>query len=178
MTIAAPPSGLQPEDYEEIEAAVMETARGRWFLCEYARRQRAVETEGLRAAIARVEERLDALGAPPCPEAVPIVERLSELAWTLRERGVEDYVCAKIEALTREIAGAKLPIWASEPATASEPLVGASETANEGAERIALQAQASAKEKKATAEAPADPRLAALLWLDRLPLLDRMALFI
>lgn len=174
MTIAAPPSGLQPEDYEEIEAAVMETARGRWFLSEYARRQRAVETEGLHAAIARLEERLDALGAPPCPEAVPIVGRLSELAWTLRERGVEDYVCAKIEALAREIADAKLLTFAGETAIAGAPAA----EANEGAENIALQAETSDQEKKATPEALADPRLAALLWLDRLPLLDRMALFI
>ena len=142
MTIAAPPSGLQPEDYEEIEAAVMETARGRWFLCEYARRQRAVETEGLRAAIARVEERLDALGTPPCPEAVPFVERLSELAWTLRECGVEDYVCGKIEALAREIAGAKSLICANEALDGGEPPIGANKAANEGAEKIVLQAQA------------------------------------
>jgi hypothetical protein len=43
------------EDFEAIEAAVMESARGRWFLAEYARRLRSRETAGLLEAIARLE---------------------------------------------------------------------------------------------------------------------------
>ncbi|MGQ4273093.1 hypothetical protein [Terrihabitans sp. B22-R8] len=43
------------DDYEAIEAAVMETARGRWFLAEFARRTRAEETASLLAAIDRLE---------------------------------------------------------------------------------------------------------------------------
>jgi len=46
---------LNDSDYDAIEAAVMETARGRWFLSEYARRQRRGETETILGA-------LDALG--------------------------------------------------------------------------------------------------------------------
>jgi hypothetical protein len=42
-------------DFEQIEAAVMETARGRWFLAEFARRNRHADTEVLLAAVARVE---------------------------------------------------------------------------------------------------------------------------
>ena len=38
-----PPEGIAAQDYEAIEDAVMETARGRWFLKEYARRMRAAE---------------------------------------------------------------------------------------------------------------------------------------
>ena len=41
-----------------IEQAVMETARGRWFLLEYARRQRAAETQRL----ADLVDRLEAMG--------------------------------------------------------------------------------------------------------------------
>ena len=37
-------SPLDPSDYEAIESAVMETARGRWFLAEYARRTPAGPT--------------------------------------------------------------------------------------------------------------------------------------
>ena len=33
---------LSEDDYAAIEAAVMETARGRWFLAEFARRLRLV----------------------------------------------------------------------------------------------------------------------------------------
>jgi len=71
MTIPTLPSGLQLEDYENIEAAVMETARGRWFLLEYARRQRASETERLLQAIERLDRRIsrnDKADAPPPPD--------------------------------------------------------------------------------------------------------------
>lgn len=42
------------DDYEAIQAAVMETARGRWFLAEYARRNRNADTERVLEAIERV----------------------------------------------------------------------------------------------------------------------------
>jgi chemotaxis protein CheZ len=42
-------------DYSAIEAAVMETDRGRWFLTEFARRNRHAETEGLLASLDRIE---------------------------------------------------------------------------------------------------------------------------
>lgn len=51
----APPEGVGATDYQLIEEAVMDTARGRWFLREYARRIRAAETRDLLAALARIE---------------------------------------------------------------------------------------------------------------------------
>ena len=42
-------------EYEAIEAAVMETARGRWFLSEFTRRNRNADTEVLLDAIGRLE---------------------------------------------------------------------------------------------------------------------------
>lgn len=42
-------------DYEEIERAVMESARGRWFLAEYAKRIRAQDTALILDAIHRLE---------------------------------------------------------------------------------------------------------------------------
>ena len=47
---------ISEEDYESIEAAVMETARGRWFLQEYARRNRNADTKMVLGAVKRVEE--------------------------------------------------------------------------------------------------------------------------
>jgi hypothetical protein len=47
---------LSDSDYAEIEAAVMETARGRWFLAEYARRNRQADTRMLLDALARLEQ--------------------------------------------------------------------------------------------------------------------------
>jgi len=46
---------IAEEDYEAIEGAVMETYRGRWFLKEYARRNRAADTQMLLHAIERLE---------------------------------------------------------------------------------------------------------------------------
>ena len=47
-------SGLA-EDYAELEAVLSATPRGRWFLAEYARRNRTAETEMLLEAIAKIE---------------------------------------------------------------------------------------------------------------------------
>jgi hypothetical protein len=41
--------------FEEVEQAVLETERGRWFLSEHARRIREAETANLMAAIRRLE---------------------------------------------------------------------------------------------------------------------------
>src|SRR5215212_6946184 len=43
-------------EYETIEAAVMETARGRWFLAEFAQRNRTADTKMLLDAIRRLEQ--------------------------------------------------------------------------------------------------------------------------
>ncbi|MCC2113402.1 MAG: protein phosphatase CheZ [Hyphomicrobiales bacterium] len=49
-------SPLRREDYDAIEAAVMETARGRWFLNEYARRHRSADTTVVLQAVERLEK--------------------------------------------------------------------------------------------------------------------------
>lgn len=54
MTMPSPPA-LSDADFDAICAAVMETNRGRWFLAEYARRNRHADTQTLLAAIERLE---------------------------------------------------------------------------------------------------------------------------
>lgn len=49
---------FSPTDYDAIEAAVMETARGRWFLREYARRNRNADTQAVLAAVAGLEKKI------------------------------------------------------------------------------------------------------------------------
>ncbi|MGL4324017.1 MAG: hypothetical protein ACRCTD_08240 [Beijerinckiaceae bacterium] len=61
-------------DYEAILAAVSETPRGRWFLAEYARRNRAADTTQVLDQIARLETLL-ALQNP----AIAAAHRLSAL---------------------------------------------------------------------------------------------------
>jgi chemotaxis regulatin CheY-phosphate phosphatase CheZ len=48
-------SPLNETDYGAIEAAVMETARGRWFLAEFAKRNRTADTDMLLGAMSRLE---------------------------------------------------------------------------------------------------------------------------
>lgn len=48
-------TALTDDDYERIHAVIAETAHGRWFLAEYARRNRNADTTLLLAAIERLE---------------------------------------------------------------------------------------------------------------------------
>src|ERR1700681_4014304 len=49
------PAPAAQGDYDSICAALMDTERGRWFLQEYARRNRSADTKLLLAAIQRIE---------------------------------------------------------------------------------------------------------------------------
>src|SRR5437016_12535584 len=57
------------EDYDAISQAFMETSRGRWFLGEYAKRNRNADTRMVLDAVARIEETL-AAQKPPTPESI------------------------------------------------------------------------------------------------------------
>jgi len=46
---------LSEADYDAIAGAVMETARGRWFMSEFAKRNRQADTAQLLTAIGRIE---------------------------------------------------------------------------------------------------------------------------
>ena len=48
------------EDYAAIHEAFMETSRGRWFLGEYAKRNRNADTRMVLDAVARIEGSLAA----------------------------------------------------------------------------------------------------------------------
>ena len=52
------------EDYDAISQAFMETSRGRWFLGEYAKRNRNADTRMVLDAVARVEETIAAQKQP------------------------------------------------------------------------------------------------------------------
>jgi chemotaxis protein CheZ len=150
------PMPLSEADYDMIESAVMETARGRWFLAEYARRNRHADTTMLLGAIERLEVSLR--GDPPSravdrlrfdlvemaksiartkaeiatikPDAVQhgkfgeateeldsivqateiatseilaAAEQIQEIAWTLREQGLDPMVCDTLDARATEI---------------------------------------------------------------------------
>ncbi len=177
LTLITPPPGLSSADYSMIEQAVMETARGRWFLLEYARRQRAAETQRLTDAIDRLEEMLAgaapqaAVAHAPVPAidvdaSAALAERLSDLAWRLREDGAHPLLCAELD---REVLGLR-PARAASPAvevpvppqTAPPPL------AAPPWERLS---------ESAPPDDDRDPRARALARLDDLPLMEKLALF-
>ena len=58
-------------DYEAIREAFMETARGRWFLGEYAKRNRNADTSMVLDAVARIEETLAAQRQPVVEDRLP-----------------------------------------------------------------------------------------------------------
>lgn len=89
---AAPPE----TDFDAIHEAFVETERGRWFLIEYARRNRHADTALLLAAIGRIESILlaqraaspEKLAAPANPSAIKpddIIEGKSEAARLIGE---------------------------------------------------------------------------------------------
>ena len=66
------------EDYAAISEAFMETARGRWFLGEYAKRNRNADTSMVLDAVARLEESLAARLATAADHAGLAEARLAE----------------------------------------------------------------------------------------------------
>ena len=58
-------TALSEADYDAIAGAVMETARGRWFMAEYTRRNRQADTLQLLDAIGRIERAVGQAAAKP-----------------------------------------------------------------------------------------------------------------
>ncbi len=73
--LADPDCPVGDNDYDAIESAIMETARGRWFLFEYARRHRQADTVMVMSAINSLHDSLQAtlqeIGPPHLPDARP-----------------------------------------------------------------------------------------------------------
>jgi hypothetical protein len=108
-----PPDGISEDDYEAIEAAVMETVRGRWFLSEYARRSRAGEMRQLLDAVGRLEQVVTEQKAMPADPAIRLlVQRLKEvgqnlngIAAEMRLLGNDADLCGRIEGQARALGG-------------------------------------------------------------------------
>jgi hypothetical protein len=72
------------QDYDAISEAFMETSRGRWFLGEYAKRNRNADTRMVLDAVARIEENL-AAQRQPTPENDGLAEALAAIRQALDE---------------------------------------------------------------------------------------------
>ncbi|MCK1301189.1 MULTISPECIES: hypothetical protein [unclassified Bradyrhizobium] len=71
------------QDYDAIREAFMETARGRWFLGEYAKRNRNADTRMVLDAVAKIEETLAAQRQPVVEDRLP--EALVAIRHAIRE---------------------------------------------------------------------------------------------
>ncbi len=147
FAISTIPSGLPADgDYDALCEALMASARGRWFLEEYAKRNRNADTGTVLDAIARVEAvvrseqenratqgmriellemartiaqtRADVAEGKPDPQTAaetasdPATDifaaagRLQDVAWTMRERGLDMVMCDQIADLSTAILSA------------------------------------------------------------------------
>ena len=91
---------VQPSeaDYDAIKEAFMETSRGRWFLGEYAKRNRNADTRMVLDAVARIEE---TIAAQKKPVRDPLLyEALASLRAALAE--ARDATAAAIDDLAIE----------------------------------------------------------------------------
>ncbi len=193
-------------DYEAIEAAVTETVRGRWFLNEFARRNRLAETRLLLDAMARLETTV-AAHQTLMPSADPsirmlvqrikeIAEQLDELARDMRKDGVGDRHWSAVEHQSRAVSGlmrSATPVKAApssidaRPEPSAKPLAAAplavapAPPAGVRLPRAELPAALAGQRPEPAPSAPGapqtDPRLALLSGLDSLTLAKKLALF-
>lgn len=74
--ISARPAMPSDADYDAIREAFMETSRGRWFLTEYAKRNRNADTRMVLDAVARIEQTLAAQRQAQADSAVETLAAL------------------------------------------------------------------------------------------------------
>jgi hypothetical protein len=82
--ISARAAQPREEDYNAISEAFMETSRGRWFLGEYAKRNRNADTRMVLDAVARIEETIAAQKKPE-PDDNKLNEALAAIKASLVE---------------------------------------------------------------------------------------------
>lgn len=77
------------DDYDAICTAFMETSRGRWFLSEYAKRNRNADTRLVLDAVERIEATIASQKQPQQAEAAPQVDLWPDLMKALTKTRIE-----------------------------------------------------------------------------------------
>lgn len=108
------------ESYETIEQAVLETPRGRWFLAEYARRQRGKELDTVLEAMHRLER---ALGVKQAAAAAgdPVGRRIAKAINTAAPGETAPAAPAALEAKHLKYFRKDEEIFTAAPAPAPTP---------------------------------------------------------
>ena len=172
-------------DYDAALAAATATARGRWFLAEYARRNCHPDTERIVSAVSRIEVAIRgesplqrdaparrelieiaaalariaaAMGAGTGANALPALERMADIAFVLHERPVEPSLCDALDAALREISDACAAADGTNAARALlQALAGRVDAMLAAADGAAAPAVASAATAAAAIEPDAEP---------------------
>lgn len=188
------PQGMTDVDYEAIEAAVTETVRGRWFLAEFARRNRGAEVKLMLDAMERLEAMVSARGqvaALPPPSSDPsirlMLQRIKEIASSLdtvahdmREDGLAARYWAPVEQQARAVAGLMRAGTLPEAKTAGTEADAKMQSLVEAPAREAPAPPSGAPGSRRLPhvnERTADPRLQVFSGLETLPLAQKMSFF-
>jgi hypothetical protein len=90
-------------DYDAICGAFMETARGRWFLGEYAKRNRNADTRMVLDAVERIEATLATQKAAPDHSLAELLPAITELIASASQRILESLPKTDIRPATEPI---------------------------------------------------------------------------
>lgn len=132
-TALSPPPSRQTAadeaDFAALLGALQETARGRWFLDEFARRQRNADTLMVLDAVARIEARMAAQQAEPVagtPAAAADLRRIIDEGRAALAQAAEALVVFDTLKARLDAAGSPAPVTditpAPKPAPAAEPI--------------------------------------------------------
>ncbi len=175
------PEGMSEADYQAIEAAVMETVRGRWFLAEFARRGRAEEMRQMLEAVARLERiMLDQQASPMNPSSRLLAQRLKDIAQSLekiggemRARSLDEKLCGGVETQSRALFG----LLRLSGAAAQAPPAAVEARRHALPEPKPPAPQPEAVQKPRHSRLSLEMRRAALARLDKLSIGEKLALF-
>jgi hypothetical protein len=92
------------EDYDAISEAFMETSRGRWFLGEYAKRNRNADTRMVLDAVARIEESMAAQRQPAAEPDNGLTEALAAIRRAVDEGRAAAFAAVDNLALEQSLA--------------------------------------------------------------------------
>lgn len=106
--------GYRNESFESLEAAVLETSRGRWFLEEYAKRQRSTETLAILEILRKLENTITSNFMPPAPKAAETARPINQEQLKFFKQDEDMFVepAATAPSLTVVAAAAKTDIKA------------------------------------------------------------------
>ncbi len=112
-----PATRFSPIDYDAIEAAVVETERGRWFLNEYSQRNRNSDTRSVLGAIERLQDSVNSAALQPAAsidannptlntirrDLLDLAQRIAETHTEVAAIGLQDHDPKHVDVVSGEL---------------------------------------------------------------------------